>query len=117
MIKLKRVYESAHKDDGHRVLVDHLWPRGLSKDKGKVDWWLKEIAPSDDLRKWFGHEPEKWEEFKRRYFLELDDRADVVNELAEKAASEQITLLFAAKDEQFNTAVALKEYLEHRGRA
>jgi uncharacterized protein YeaO (DUF488 family) len=89
----------------------------LSKDKAKIDWWLKEIAPSDNLRKWFGHEPEKWAEFKQQYFRELDDRTDIVNELEERATSGRITLLFAAKDERFNNAVALKEYLENRGRA
>jgi uncharacterized protein YeaO (DUF488 family) len=117
MIKLKRVYEPADENDGQRVLVDRLWPRALSKDKAKIDWWLKEIAPSDNLRKWFGHEPEKWAEFKQQYFRELDDRTDIVNELEERATSGRITLLFAAKDERFNNAVALKEYLENRGRA
>ena len=117
MIKLKRVYEPAGESDGRRILVDHLWPRGLSKDKARIDWWLKEIAPSDNLRKWFGHEPEKWEEFRQRYFSELDDRPEVVDKLVEKADSGPITLLFAAKNERFNNAVALKEYLENKGRS
>ncbi len=117
MIKLKRVYEPAEESDGYRVLVDHLWPRGLSKDKAKIDWWLKEIAPSDNLRKWFGHEPEKWDEFKRRYSLELNGMPDVVEKLAERSDHGPITLLFAAKNDRFNNAVALKEYLEDRGRS
>jgi uncharacterized protein YeaO (DUF488 family) len=115
MIKLKRVYEPAEESDGLRVLVDHLWPRGLRKDNAKIDWWLKEIAPSDNLRKWFSHEPEKWDEFQRLYFLELDDRPEVVAELTQRAASDTITLLYAARNEQFNNAVALKDFLENRG--
>lgn len=112
-IRTKRVYEAASKEDGCRVLVDRLWPRGVSKEKAEVDAWLKEVAPSDGLRKWFGHEPAKWEEFRTRYFTELKDRAEEVGRLREMAASGRLTLLYGAKDEAHNNAVALKEYLEN----
>ena len=114
-IRLKRIYAELAKADGHRVLVDRIWPRGISKEDAEVDLWLKEIAPSKELRKWFGHDPEKWDEFKRRYFRELDDHPQEREHLAGKAAEGTVTLLFAAKDEQFNNAVALKEYLENTG--
>jgi uncharacterized protein YeaO (DUF488 family) len=111
-IRLKRAYDAPAANDGYRVLVDRLWPRGVSKEDLEIDLWLKEIAPSDDLRKWFGHDPEKWEEFKKRYFRELDDQTDQVKQLAEKANQGRVTLVFAAKDEEFNNAVALKEFLQ-----
>jgi uncharacterized protein YeaO (DUF488 family) len=95
--------------------VDRLWPRGLSKDKIKVDLWQKDIAPSNSLRKWFGHDEKKWDEFKRRYFKELDKKRDAVNTLIEKVNEQQsITLLYATKEEKFNNAVALKEFLEKK---
>jgi uncharacterized protein YeaO (DUF488 family) len=111
-IHLKRAYNAPATSDGYRVLVDRLWPRGISKEGIKIDLWLKEIAPSDDLRKWFGHDPEKWNEFKKRYFKELDDRPDVVKQLADKVNQGPVTLVFAAKDEEFNNAVAIKEFLQ-----
>jgi uncharacterized protein YeaO (DUF488 family) len=111
-IHLKRAYDAPATSDGYRVLVDRLWPRGISKEGIKIDLWLKEIAPSDDLRKWFGHDPEKWNEFKKRYFKELDDRPDVVKQLADKVNQGPVTLVFAAKDEEFNNAVAIKEFLQ-----
>jgi uncharacterized protein YeaO (DUF488 family) len=111
-IHLKRAYDAPETSDGYRVLVDRLWPRGISKEGIKIDLWLKEIAPSDDLRKWFGHDPEKWNEFKKRYFKELDDRPDVVKQLADKVNQGPVTLVFAAKDEEFNNAVAIKEFLQ-----
>lgn len=112
-IWLKRVYEEPGPRDGTRVLVDRLWPRGVSKAKAAIDLWLKEIAPSEDLRKWFGHDPEKWENFKIRYFCELNTVGKkAVTELRRIAAGGRITLVFAAKDERFNNAVVLKEYLE-----
>ncbi|MDE2088814.1 MAG: DUF488 domain-containing protein [Gammaproteobacteria bacterium] len=111
-LKLKRVYEAPGKGDGFRVLVDRLWPRGVSKDQARVGLWLKEIAPSDALRKWFGHEPAKWDEFKRRYFKELDGEAELVQTLRGQAAKGAVTLLYGAKEERFNNAVALKEYLD-----
>ena len=111
-IHLKRAYDAPAANDGYRVLVDRLWPRGISKEDLEIDLWLKEIAPSDDLRKWFGHDPEKWDEFKQRYFRELDDQPDVVKQLVDKVDQGRVTLVFAAKDEEFNNAVALKEFLQ-----
>lgn len=110
-LRIKRVYEAPGKGDGFRVLVDRLWPRGVSKDQARVDLWLKEIAPSDALRKWFGHDPDKWDAFKRRYFKELDGKAEPVRTLRGQAAKGTVTLLYGAKEERFNNAVALKEYL------
>jgi uncharacterized protein YeaO (DUF488 family) len=95
-------------------LVDRLWPRGLSKDKVKMDLWQKDIAPSNSLRKWFGHDDEKWNEFKRRYFKELDKNIDSVNQILDKVKEGSITLLYGSKEEKFNNAVALKEYLEEK---
>jgi uncharacterized protein YeaO (DUF488 family) len=92
--------------------VDRLWARGLSKDKAKVDVWLKDIAPSDELRKWFGHDPKKWNEFRRRYFEELKDKKELVGVIIEKARSRAVTLLYGAKDERYNNAVELKEFIE-----
>jgi uncharacterized protein YeaO (DUF488 family) len=112
MIQIKRVYDKVAESDGSRILVDRLWPRGLSKDKAKVDVWLKEIAPSDELRKWFGHDPEKWDEFRRRYFEELKDKKELAGMIIEKARSGAVTLLYGAKDEKYNNAVALKEFIE-----
>ena len=109
MIKVKRVYEPIDKDDGIRVLVDRLWPRGISKDK--IDIWLKDIAPREDLRKWFNHDPSKWEEFKRKYFEELDKnpKIEILLQLIRKGNN--VTLVYASKS-PYNNAVALKEYLE-----
>ncbi len=114
MIKIKRVYEEADEGDGFRVLVDRLWPRGLSKDKAKVDMWLKDIAPSDALRKWFAHDPGKWTEFKHRYFQELKDKKELVDMIIEKSRSKTVTLLYGTKEERYNNAVALKEYIESK---
>ena len=111
-IKVKRVYDDPSAEDGIRILVDRLWPRGLKKEAAKLDDWLKEIAPSDELRKWFGHDPDRWEEFKARYFHELERQNEAINKIREKASSSTITLLFAARDETHNNAVALREYLE-----
>jgi len=94
------------------VLVDRLWPRGVSKDEAKVDLWLKEISPSDELRKWFKHEPEKWDEFRKRYFRQLDKNPEAVEKLNEIVDKGNVTLVFAAKDEEHNNAVALKQYVE-----
>jgi uncharacterized protein YeaO (DUF488 family) len=111
-IKVKRVYDNPSAEDGIRILVDRLWPRGLKKVPAKLDDWLKGIAPSDELRKWFGHDPDRWEEFKARYFHELERQNEAINKIREKASSSTVTLLFAARDETHNNAVALKEYLE-----
>jgi len=109
MIKVKRVYDSLEKDDGIRILVDRLWPRGVKKDQ--VDVWLKDIAPSDELRKWYNHDPNKWEEFKRKYFEELsrNPKVEILLQLIKKGNN--VTLLYASKS-PYNNAVALKEYLE-----
>ena len=109
-IAIKRVYETASSDDGMRILVDRLWPRGLSKDRAKIDLWLRDVAPSNNLRRWFNHEPEKWDEFRRRYFAELTANA-AARSVSEEASRSKVTLLFAAKDEERNNAVALREYL------
>jgi uncharacterized protein YeaO (DUF488 family) len=114
MIKTKRIYDEPDKKDGFRILVDRLWPRGLSKDRARIDHWLKEVAPSDALRKWFGHDRTKWDEFKRRYFEELKDQEEAVNTIASKASDEPVTLLYGAKDEEYNNAVALREFVEQR---
>lgn len=110
-VVLKRVYEAPAKTDGTRILVDRLWPRGLSKDKARIDLWLKEIAPSTELRKWFGHDPEKWAEFQRRYRAELKANDDAVSELRAALADGPATLVYGAKDEAHNDAVVLADYL------
>jgi len=115
-LMVKRVYLPASDDDGWRVLVDRLWPRGLAKAKARIDHWDKAIAPSDALRHWFGHEPGKWPEFQHRYFAELDAQADAVQVLlVELKARRRACLLFAAKDEAHNNAVALRAYLARHG--
>lgn len=111
-IKLKRAYEPPEPEDGFRVLVDRLWPRGVSKDSARIDLWLKEVAPTTPLRKWFGHDPSKWSTFRTRYFRELDERAEILAELLEHVQNGPVTLIYAARDEEHNDAVALKEYLE-----
>jgi len=112
MIKVKRVYDAPESGDGFRILVDRLWPRGLSKDKADVDLWLKDVAPSDELRKWFGHDPEKWVEFQRAYWTELDTKKEQVDTIRQKAKGHTVTLLFSAHDAEHNNAIALKGYLE-----
>lgn len=111
-LRLKRVYDEASPRDGCRVLVDRIWPRGLRKERARIDHWLKEIAPSTELRKWFGHEPGRWDEFVKRYHAELDDKPDDVAELRRLALSGPLTLLYAARDTMHNNAAALKAYLE-----
>ncbi|MDH4992565.1 DUF488 domain-containing protein [Aquamicrobium lusatiense] len=108
---VKRVYEPVAESDGQRVLVDRLWPRGQSKEKAHLDLWLKDVAPSDELRHWFGHDPERWAEFQKRYRVELDGKADALAELRALMAKGKVTLLFAAHDEERNNAVALAAYL------
>ena len=114
MIRSKRVYDEPAAEDGKRILVDRLWPRGLAKEKLACDLWLKEIAPSPDLRRWFGHVPERWEEFRRRYRAELDRRPELVAQLLEQARKTPVTLLYAARDEVHNQAVVLRDFLETR---
>jgi uncharacterized protein YeaO (DUF488 family) len=114
-IRLKRAYDPPARDDGRRVLVDRIWPRGIARDDLRIEAWLKDLAPSPGLRKWFGHDPEKWQEFKERYARELDQRRpDALAQLVELAKAGRITLVFGAKDTEHNNAVALKEYLEGR---
>ncbi len=112
VIRLKRVYESPDSEDGTRILVDRLWPRGMTKEKANVDLWLKEIAPSTELRKWFAHDPAKWDEFQTRYRAELAANPDAVAQMLDAEKSGTVTLLYAAKDEEHNEAVVLQEYLE-----
>jgi len=114
MLKVKRIYQEPAKEDGFRILVDRLWPRGLTKEKAKVDLWLKDIAPSDALRKWYQHDPEKWLEFKRRYFSELKDKKESLDLIQSKAKVGTVTLLFSSKEERINNTQALKEYLQKR---
>jgi len=116
MIRLKRVYEAPARNDGSRVLVDRLWPRGLKKEEVKVERWIKAVSPSNELRQWFGHEPAKWKEFQRRYFAELDKKPEAWEPLLEAAAEGDITLVFAARDLEHNNAAALKTYLEKRSK-
>ena len=116
MIKIKRIYVPAAEDDGFRILVDRLWPRGLTKEKAKVDLWLKEIAPSDQLRKWYAHDPKKWAEFKKKYSNELDQKRDPNDQIIKKTKEGDLTLLFSSKEEKLNNAVALREYIETKGR-
>ncbi len=113
-IQAKRVYEPASSRDGARFLVDRLWPRGVKRDALRLDGWLKDVAPSDGLRRWFGHDSKKWKEFRRRYFAELDRKAETWRPLLDTARARTVTLLFGARDTQHNNAVALKEYLEGR---
>lgn len=113
-VTIKRIYEEPSINDGCRVLVDRLWPRGISREKARVDIWLKSIAPSDALRKWFSHDPLKWPEFKKRYFAEINDNPQRLDEIYQ-TSSNRITLLYSAKDEHHNNAAALKEYLTEKG--
>ncbi|EXL09302.1 DUF488 domain-containing protein [Aquamicrobium defluvii] len=110
-LAVKRVYEPVAESDGQRVLVDRLWPRGLSKEKAHLDLWLKDIAPSDELRHWFGHDPALWDEFQKRYRAELEGRGEALAALRALTAKGKVTLLFAAHDEEHNNAVALAAYL------
>jgi uncharacterized protein YeaO (DUF488 family) len=114
MIRIKRIYEAPEKDDGFRILVDRLWPRGMSKAKAKVDLWMKDIAPSEELRRWFGHDPKKCAAFKRRYRAELRSKQDLLSRIAVLDQNLTVTLLYAAKDEGCNNAVVLKESLSKK---
>lgn len=112
MFKMKRVYEEAFPEDGYRILTERLWPRGVSKERAALDKWMKGIAPSHDLRKWFDHDPDKWEEFKERYRRELFD-SDAVNEMLEISKNhDTVTMVYASKDEEYNSTVLLKKFLE-----
>jgi uncharacterized protein YeaO (DUF488 family) len=113
-VEIKRVYADPDRADGTRILVDRLWPRGLSKERARVDLWLKDIAPSTELRKWFSHDPSKWTEFQARYRQELKSEADLLDVLKKKAAKGPITLLYGAKDEVHNEAVVLRSLLQSK---
>jgi uncharacterized protein YeaO (DUF488 family) len=110
-IRIKRVYDEPQREDGFRVLVDRLWPRGLKKEKAAVDLWARDLAPSDALRKWFGHDPKRWSEFQMRYRNELRKHAAELNALRERAAEEPVTLLYGARDRLLNQAVVLRDVL------
>jgi len=114
MIKIKRIYQTPAAGDGFRILVDRLWPRGLSKEKAKVDLWLKDISPSNELRKWYSHDPAKWAEFKRKYLKEIEGKKLELDLLRQKAKSGIITFLFSSKEEKLNNAAALKEFVESK---
>ncbi len=114
MIELKRVYEKEDAHDGVRYLIERLWPRGVKKASLRIDAWLKDAGPSTDLRQWFSHDPEKWQEFRRRYFAELDHAPGVWAPIAEAARRGTVTLLYSSRDTEHNNAVALKEYIEHK---
>ncbi len=114
MFGIKRVYEEPAKNDGTRVLVDRLWPRGLKKEDAAIDYWMKEIAPSDTLRKWFAHKEERWQEFKNRYMKELKEKNELLKQLIDLGKNKKVTLLYAAKDEERNNAQTLLEVLENK---
>src|SRR5438132_96134 len=111
-IQIKRVYDEPDETDGKRILIDRLWPRGLRKEKAKVDMWLKDIAPSTELRRWFGHDPDRWDEFRRRYKEELRNNNEAVSQLRNYIRMGKVTLVFGAKDTKHNDAVVLQEFLE-----
>ncbi len=110
-LKVKRIYELSAASDGYRVLVDRVWPRGLSKQDVEIDLWLRDIAPSTELRQWFGHQPRRWDAFRRRYFDELDEMPETVAVLRDKLRNDDVTLVYSARDEAHNQAVALRDYL------
>ena len=116
MIKLKRAYHPVSKSDGIRLLVERLWPRGLSKEKLKLDGWIREVAPTTGLRKWFGHDPAKWPAFRTRYFRELDSRPESWKPIVAMARGRSVTLVYSSHDEDHNNAVALREYLQVKAR-
>jgi uncharacterized protein YeaO (DUF488 family) len=115
-IRLKRVYEPAGRTDGYRILIDRLWPRGISHERAQLDEWDRELAPSTELRRWFGHEPGRYEEFRRRYIEELRDRPERLTELRRRAARGRLTLVYAARDTEHNDAVVLAEVLRRGAR-
>lgn len=114
MIRMKRAYEAPAAQDGRRFLVDRLWPRGKKKEELHIEQWFREVSPSDDLRQWYGHQPEKWEEFKRRYFAELEEKPDAWKPILAAAREGDITLVYSSKEEHINNATALKIFLEER---
>ncbi|AMV37790.1 DUF488 domain-containing protein [Planctomyces sp. SH-PL62] len=116
-IRLKRAYEAPSQEDGARILVERLWPRGVTKQDAAIDAWPKEVAPSTELRKWYGHDPDRWEEFRDRYKAELDAKGEVLDDLRRRVGEGPVTFVYAARDEARNGAVVLKDYLEQRPRS
>lgn len=114
LINIKRVYDPPANADGYRVLVDRLWPRGVSKEDAALDRWMREVAPSDELRQWFDHDPSNWDEFRKRYRQELEEKPEAIGFLLEKARQGKVTLLYAARDTEHNNAAALREHLAER---
>lgn len=114
MLKTKRVYERPEMEDGFRVLVDRLWPRGLTKERAKVDVWLKEAGPSDELRRWFHDNPDNWEDFRKRYIEELSKKEAILENIASRSRKGRVTLLYSYHDNTHNQAVVLKEFIESR---
>jgi uncharacterized protein YeaO (DUF488 family) len=117
VIRLKRAYDSPAPSDGERILVERLWPRGVTKARAAIDLWLKDVAPSTELRKWFAHDPAKWKQFEQRYRKELQSQKEAVDLLRRKSRQGTLTLVYAAKDEQHNAALALKAFLERKKHA
>lgn len=111
---LRRAHDAPTRNDGRRVLVDRIWPRGVSRDRAEIDHWCREVAPSDELRRWFGHDVRRWDEFRRRYRRELEDRGEQLDQLTAWAREGRVTLLFGAKDREHNNAVVLREVIEAR---
>ncbi|MCL5678250.1 MAG: DUF488 family protein [Candidatus Thermoplasmatota archaeon] len=114
-LKIKRIYDAPESSDGYRLLVDRLWPRGLSREKASVDEWLRDIAPSDELRKWFSHDRERWEEFRAKYWKELEGKNTLVEAIRKRAAKGMVTLLYSTRETVANNAAALKEFIEQTG--
>ncbi len=112
-LTIKRVYEKIGKDDGKRILIDRLWPRGLSKEKAEIYLWVKDIAPSTSLRKWFSHDPAKWADFQKRYLKELENKTKQINLIKTIANKEKVTLVYGSKEEHFNDAVVLQNYFKN----
>ena len=113
-IKIKRAYDAPTSEDGRRILVDRLWPRGISKDNAQIVYWPKELAPSTELRRWYNHEPGKWDEFRTRYFAELDAQPEGVGEVINFVDAGTVAFVYSSKEARYNNAVALKEYVEDR---
>ena len=113
-IQTKRIYSASEQSDGQRILIDRLWPRGVSKDAAEIDFWAKEVAPSSELRKWYQHDASKWDEFRKRYFAELDSNTENVEKYLNAIGKGTVTFVYGSKEEKFNNAVALKEYMDAR---
>ncbi len=113
-ISIKRVYDAPAKADGFRILVDRLWPRGLTKEKAKIDFWPKDLAPSNELRRWYNHDPQKWPEFRQRYFAELDAKPEIIAVLLEHVRDTAATFVYSSKEPRLNNAVALRDYIQDK---